>query len=95
MTMANDENNGGGSASTDAAATPASTSSLYVVDDEMGDDVGEYGSRPRTAVPQRPDAYYRDLYKDRLDFRALARDDPDLKAVYVLHLPPHYIKALC
>lgn len=85
--MANDETNGGRDASTDTEATPASTSSLYVVDDKMSD--GDDGKRPEPATPQRPDAYYRDLYQDRLDFQALARDDPDLKAVYVFSLSPY------
>ena len=86
--MADDENIGGRDASTDTAATPASTSSLYVVDDKMNDKMndGDDGARPEPAAPQLPDAYYRNLYKDRLDFQALARDDPDLKAVYVFSL---------
>ncbi|KIH92663.1 23S rRNA (adenine1618-N6)-methyltransferase [Sporothrix brasiliensis 5110] len=77
--MADVANNSGRDPSTDTLATPASTTSLYVVDDQMND--GAEGAHPEPAVPRRPDAYYRDLYKDRLDFRALARDDPDLQAV--------------
>lgn len=84
--MADDKNSGSRDASTDTSATPASTSSLYMVDEQMNDNNdGDNSTQPEpvTAVPQpqRPDAYYRDLYKDRLDFRALAHNDPDLKAV--------------
>ncbi|KAL1897128.1 hypothetical protein Sste5346_004333 [Sporothrix stenoceras] len=78
--MADDKKIGGRDASTDSSATPASTSSLYIVDETMKNG-GSNSAQPELVVPQRTDAYYRDLYKDRLDFRALARDDPDLKAV--------------
>ncbi|CAK7198364.1 hypothetical protein SEUCBS139899_001025 [Sporothrix eucalyptigena] len=65
---------------TDVAATPASTSSLYVVDDHQ-----RHRRESMTQVPSssRGVVFYRDLYtKDRIDFRALARDDPDFAAVY-------------
>ncbi|CAK7216677.1 hypothetical protein SBRCBS47491_002909 [Sporothrix bragantina] len=69
---------------TDVAATPASTSSLYVVDDQQRrlSQTPVPSSSSPSASSSRPFAFYRDLYtKDRLDFRALARDDPAFASV--------------
>lgn len=53
-----------------------------------GDDVAQPDRVGSISPPRRSQAYFRSLYKGRLDFRAIARDDPDFAAVFVSFSPP-------